>query len=88
MATPLIVSFKLLLCIFLESIDVYGHTVVDLKIVFLLLLAFVIVVLVDNFRMCKALFLGDEEIVNDEAIWKLLFIDNYIDLQTELESLF
>jgi hypothetical protein len=43
-----------------------------LKLVFLPLLAFEITILVDNFRMCKALMPGDDESMNDEAIWETL----------------
>ncbi|RRT62575.1 hypothetical protein B296_00000692 [Ensete ventricosum] len=69
-ATPLLIAFELLLCIYLYSTSVYSlflgilpdffrymdsHTVngehaINLKIVFLPLLAFEIVILVDNFR--------------------------------------
>ncbi|CAL5365571.1 unnamed protein product [Camellia sinensis] len=44
-ATPLLIAFELLLCIYLESI--YA---VNLRIVFLPLLAFEITILMDNFR--------------------------------------
>ncbi|KAF3772950.1 hypothetical protein EJ110_NYTH56512 [Nymphaea thermarum] len=68
-ATPLIVSFELLLCIFLEGLWVHGSPAVNLKIVFLPLLAFEIIILIDNFR---ALMPGDEESINDDAIWETL----------------
>ncbi|XP_010537432.1 PREDICTED: uncharacterized protein LOC104812130 [Tarenaya hassleriana] len=71
-ATPLLVAFELLLCIFLESVNVHGLPAVNLKIVFLPLLAFELTILVDNFRMCKALMPGDDESMNDEAIWDAL----------------
>ncbi|XP_031497306.1 uncharacterized protein LOC116262263 [Nymphaea colorata] len=71
-ATPLIVSFELLLCIFLEGLWVHGSPAVNLKIVFLPLLAFEIIILIDNFRMCRALMPGDEESINDDAIWETL----------------
>ncbi|CBI15413.3 hypothetical protein AAG906_014101 [Vitis piasezkii] len=71
-ATPLLIAFELLLCIYLESIYAYGHAAVNLKIIFLPLLAFEITILVDNFRMCKALMPGDEESMSDEAIWETL----------------
>jgi hypothetical protein len=45
MATPLLVAFEILLCVHLE--DKY---VVDLKIVFLPLLAFEVAILIDNVR--------------------------------------
>lgn len=71
-ATPLLISFELLLCIYLESIYVHGFAAVNLKIVFLPLLIFEIIVLIDNFRMCRALMPGDEESMSDEAIWETL----------------
>ncbi|KAL6994901.1 hypothetical protein U1Q18_005037 [Sarracenia purpurea var. burkii] len=71
-ATPLLIAFELLLCIYLESIDVNGFPAVNLKIVFLPLLAFEIIILIDNIRMCKALLPGDDESVSDEAIWETL----------------
>ncbi|KAG9458265.1 hypothetical protein H6P81_002773 [Aristolochia fimbriata] len=71
-ATPLLVAFELLLCIYLDSLYVYGSPAVNLKIVFLPLLAFEVIVLVDNFRMCRALMPGDEESMSDEAIWETL----------------
>ncbi|KAJ0038066.1 hypothetical protein Pint_23335 [Pistacia integerrima] len=79
MATPLLVAFELLLCIHLES-----SYVVNLKIVFVPLLAFETAILVDNirysifkpylfyYRMCRALMPGDEESLSDEAIWETL----------------
>nr|GMC69452.1 Kinesin-like protein [Ipomoea batatas] len=71
-ATPLLVSFELLLCIYLESKYVTHFPAVNLRIVFLPLLAFEIIILIDNFRMCKALLPGDDEGINDEAIWETL----------------
>ncbi|KDO64514.1 hypothetical protein CISIN_1g010814mg [Citrus sinensis] len=71
-ATPLLIAFELLLCIYLESIYEHGFEAVNLKIVFLPLLAFEITILIDNFRMCRALMPGDEESMNDEAIWEAL----------------
>ncbi|KAG5619012.1 hypothetical protein H5410_018836 [Solanum commersonii] len=71
-ATPLLIAFELLLCIYLESIYVYHSAAVNLKFVFLPLLAFEIIILIDNFRMCKALLPGDEESMNDELIWETL----------------
>ncbi|GKV43908.1 hypothetical protein SLEP1_g51145 [Rubroshorea leprosula] len=67
MATPFLVAFELLLCIHLEN-----SYVVNLKIVFLPLLAFEIAILVDNIRMCRALMPGDEESMTDEVIWETL----------------
>ncbi|VVA94537.1 unnamed protein product [Arabis nemorensis] len=67
MATPLLVAFEILLCVHLE--DTY---VVDLKIVFLPLLAFEVAILIDNIRMCRTLMPGDEETMSDEAIWETL----------------
>ncbi|KAL3821562.1 hypothetical protein ACJIZ3_007467 [Penstemon smallii] len=71
-AMPLLVAFELLLCIYLESL--YGHdsAAVNLKIVFLPLLAFEAIVLIDNVRMCKALLPGDNESMSEEAIWETL----------------
>jgi hypothetical protein len=43
-----------------------------MKIVFLPLLTFEVIILIDNFRMCKALMPGDEESMSDEAIWETL----------------
>ncbi|XP_022736733.1 uncharacterized protein LOC111289728 isoform X2 [Durio zibethinus] len=71
-ATPLLIAFELLLCIYLESVNVHGFAAVNLKIVFLPLLAFEIIVLIDNFRMCRALMPGDDESISDEAIWETL----------------
>ncbi|PIA39592.1 hypothetical protein AQUCO_02600204v1 [Aquilegia coerulea] len=71
-ATPLLVAFELLLCIYLESTQAYGLAAVNLRIVFLPLLALEILILIDNFRMCRALVPGDEESMNDEAIWETL----------------
>ncbi|XP_068662173.1 uncharacterized protein [Aristolochia californica] len=71
-ATPLLVAFELLLCLYLESIYVHGSLAVNLKIVFLPLMAFEVIILVDNFRMCRALMPGDEESMSDEAIWETL----------------
>ncbi|KAG4930226.1 hypothetical protein AAZX31_17G117600 [Glycine max] len=71
-ATPLLIAFELLLCIYLESLYDLGYAAVDLKIVFLPLLTFEIIILIDNFRMCKALMPGDEENMSDEAIWETL----------------
>ncbi|CAJ2634895.1 unnamed protein product [Trifolium pratense] len=71
-AMPLLIAFELLLCIYLESLYVRGFPAVDLKIVFLPLLTFEVIILIDNFRMCKALMPGDEERMSDEAIWETL----------------
>ncbi|KAL7099079.1 hypothetical protein ACP275_09G059400 [Erythranthe tilingii] len=71
-ATPLLVAFELLLCIYLESLYAIGSAAVNLKIVFLPLLAFEVVILVDNFRMCKALLPGDDESMSNDAIWETL----------------
>ncbi|KAJ0987179.1 hypothetical protein J5N97_005535 [Dioscorea zingiberensis] len=71
-ATPLLISFELLLCIYLESLSAHTYPAMNLKIVFLPLLAFEIIILVDNFRMCRALMPGDEESMSDEAIWETL----------------
>ncbi|KAL2234959.1 UNVERIFIED_CONTAM: hypothetical protein Sindi_1228100 [Sesamum indicum] len=66
-ATPLLVAFELLLCVHLER-----SYAVNLKIVFLPLLALEVAILVDNIRMCRALMPGDEENISDEAIWETL----------------
>ncbi|KAG5229937.1 Transmembrane Fragile-X-F-associated protein [Salix suchowensis] len=71
-ATPLLIAFELLLCIYLESVYVYHIATVNLKIVFIPLLAFEVIILIDNFRMCKALMPGEEESISDEAIWETL----------------
>ncbi|KAK6921790.1 hypothetical protein RJ641_012297 [Dillenia turbinata] len=66
-AMPLLVAFELLLAIHLDS-----SYAVNLKIVFLPLLALEGAILFDNIRMCKALMPGDDENMNDEAIWETL----------------
>ncbi|XP_022883558.1 uncharacterized protein LOC111400375 [Olea europaea var. sylvestris] len=71
-AAPFLVAFELLLCIHLESAYVNHSAAVNLKIVFLPLLAFEVIVLIDNFRMCKALLPGDNESMSEEAIWETL----------------
>ncbi|KAJ7956582.1 Transmembrane Fragile-X-F-associated protein [Quillaja saponaria] len=71
-AMPLLIAFELLLCIYLESLYVHGFPAVNLKIVFLPLLTFEIIILIDNFRMCRTLMPGDEESISDEAIWETL----------------
>ncbi|CAA2980437.1 uncharacterized protein LOC111372111 isoform X2 [Olea europaea var. sylvestris] len=71
-AAPLLVAFELLLCTYLESTDVNHSAAVNLKIVFLPLLGFEVIILIDNFRMCKALLPGDSENMSDEAIWETL----------------
>ncbi|XP_015612541.1 uncharacterized protein [Oryza sativa Japonica Group] len=68
-ATPLLVAFELLLCVYLEGHD---EPFIDLKLVFLPLLALEIITLVDNFRMCGALMPGHGETMTDEAIWERL----------------
>ncbi|KAM6548175.1 hypothetical protein CsatB_019851 [Cannabis sativa] len=67
LATPLLVAFELLLCIYLQN-----DSVVTLKIVFLPLLVFELAVLVDNIRMCRALMPGDDENMSDDVIWETL----------------
>ncbi|KAJ4755635.1 Transmembrane Fragile-X-F-associated protein [Rhynchospora pubera] len=71
-AVPLLVSFELLLCVYLQTHIDYGIPAYNLKIVFLPLLAFEVIILIDNFRMCRALMPGDEETMSDEAIWETL----------------
>ncbi|KAK3032926.1 hypothetical protein RJ639_036507 [Escallonia herrerae] len=78
-APPLLIAFELLLCIYLESKDVYRSAAVNLRVVFLPLLAFE-TSFKDYFTtsalcwhmMCKALLPGDDESVSDEAIWETL----------------
>ncbi|XP_008782280.2 uncharacterized protein LOC103701851 isoform X1 [Phoenix dactylifera] len=71
-AGPLLIAFELLLCVYLQSISAHTDPAFNLKIVFLPLLAFEVIILVDNFRMCRALMPGDEESMSDEAIWETL----------------
>ncbi|RYQ92566.1 hypothetical protein Ahy_A09g041357 isoform C [Arachis hypogaea] len=71
-ATPLLVAFEILLCIHLGS-----SYVVNLKIVFLPLIAFELAILVDNIRMCRALMPGDDENLTDEAVWETLPVRFY-----------
>ncbi|TVU09503.1 hypothetical protein EJB05_42980 [Eragrostis curvula] len=71
-ATPLLVAFELLLCVYLEGIDGGDEPFIDLKLVFLPLLALEIITLVDNFRMCGALMPGHGETITDEAILERL----------------
>ncbi|XP_062193419.1 uncharacterized protein LOC133896796 isoform X2 [Phragmites australis] len=71
-ATPLLVAFEILLCVYLEDIDGHGKPFIDLKLVFLPLLALEIITLVDNFRICGALMPGHGETITDEAIWERL----------------
>ncbi|KAL3831035.1 hypothetical protein ACJIZ3_019837 [Penstemon smallii] len=66
-ATPLLIAFELLLCVRLER-----SYAVNMKIVFMPLLALEIAILVDNIRMCRALMPGDDENISDEAIWETL----------------
>ncbi|KAL6846136.1 hypothetical protein ACP4OV_023584 [Aristida adscensionis] len=68
-ATPLLVAFELLLCVYLEG---HGEPIIDLKLVFLPLLALEIITLVDNFRMCGHLMPGHGETMTDEAICERL----------------
>ncbi|KAG2303202.1 hypothetical protein Bca52824_031853 [Brassica carinata] len=71
-ATPLLVAFELLLCIYLESSYATWPPAVSLKIASLPLLAFEVTILIDNLRMCRALMPGDDDSINDEAIWEAL----------------
>ncbi|WVZ64917.1 hypothetical protein U9M48_014364 [Paspalum notatum var. saurae] len=50
-ATPLLVAFELLLCVYLEGLNGHGEPFIDLKLVFLPLLALEIITLVDNFSV-------------------------------------
>lgn len=72
LAMPLIITFELLLCVYLWSTEAYGFVAVDLKIVFIPLLALEITILLENLRMCWALLPGEPETMNDEAIWETL----------------
>ncbi|KAL6187904.1 hypothetical protein ACLB2K_039299 [Fragaria x ananassa] len=67
MATPLLVAFELLLCMYLQN-----RYALSLKIVFVPLLAFELAILFDNVRMCKALMPSDEDTLNDDVIWETL----------------
>ncbi|XP_054809378.1 uncharacterized protein LOC129311250 [Prosopis cineraria] len=67
MGTPLLVAFEILLCIHLES-----SYAINLKIVFLPLLAFEVAILIDNIRMCRILLPVDDENMSDEAIFETL----------------
>ncbi|CAN7040175.1 unnamed protein product [Brassica rapa subsp. trilocularis] len=72
MATPLLVAFETLLFLYLE--DNYD---VDLKFVFLPLLAFEVAILVYNVRKCLTCMPRDEEFMIDEPlliIWMVSFI--------------
>ncbi|KAJ7561441.1 hypothetical protein O6H91_03G028700 [Diphasiastrum complanatum] len=71
-AVPLLVAFELLLCTYLDGVQVYGEAAVSLKLVFLPLLTFEATILIDNFRMCRALMPSDEESMTNEAIWETL----------------
>jgi len=71
-ATPLLVAFELLLCVYLEGLNGLGEPFIDLKLVFLPLLTLEIITLVDNFRMCGALMPGHGETITEEAIWERL----------------
>eukprot|EP00252_Welwitschia_mirabilis_P018869 TRINITY_DN4231_c0_g2_i1.p1 TRINITY_DN4231_c0_g2~~TRINITY_DN4231_c0_g2_i1.p1 ORF type:complete len:457 (+),score=61.35 TRINITY_DN4231_c0_g2_i1:450-1820(+) len=71
-AIPLLIAFEILLCIYLDSRFGHGIILLSLKLVFLPLIIFEILVLVDNFRMCRALMPTDEESMTDEAIWETL----------------
>ncbi|CAA7032471.1 unnamed protein product [Microthlaspi erraticum] len=71
-ATPLLVAFELLLCIYLESSYGSWPPAVSLKIASLPLLAFEVTILIDNLRMCRALMPGDDDSLTDEAIWEAL----------------
>ncbi|KAK9934821.1 hypothetical protein M0R45_021950 [Rubus argutus] len=66
-ATPLLVAFEIMLCIYLEN-----RYVVSLKIVFVPLLAFELAILFDNVRMCKALMPSDDDTMSDDVIWETL----------------
>eukprot|EP00249_Psilotum_nudum_P013486 c24358_g1_i1 orf=347-1795(-) len=71
-AVPLLIAFELLLCTYLDNITEHSKPMVNLKIVFLPLLVFEVTILIDNFRMCRALMPGDEDSMTDEAIWETL----------------
>ncbi|KAI4294956.1 hypothetical protein MLD38_040763 [Melastoma candidum] len=67
MATQLLISFELLLCIYLQR-----SYVMNLKIVFVPLLVLEVAILIDNIRMCRTLMPGEDESMSDEAIWATL----------------
>ncbi|KAK3130030.1 hypothetical protein QOZ80_6BG0488020 [Eleusine coracana subsp. coracana] len=71
-ATPLLVAFELLLCVYLEELEGNDEPIIDLKLVLLPLLALEIITLVDNFRMCGALMPGHGETITEEEIWERL----------------
>ncbi|KMZ68530.1 Baculoviral IAP repeat-containing protein [Zostera marina] len=71
LAMPLLLSFELLLCIFLQTLSVRGIPAVSLKIVFLPLLLFQLVILIDNFRMCMVLTEEDEDMGEDTTFENL-----------------
>lgn len=66
-ATPLLVAFELLLCIYLD-----GSYAINLKIVFSPLLALETAIFIDNVRMFKSLLPGDDVTVTDATILKAL----------------
>ncbi|CAH8327025.1 unnamed protein product [Eruca vesicaria subsp. sativa] len=76
MATPLFLAFEILLFVYLE--DKYA---VDLKLIFLPLLAFEVAILIYNFSACFILRPRDEETLSGEpllytwvSIWMVSFI--------------
>ncbi|KMZ74000.1 Baculoviral IAP repeat-containing protein [Zostera marina] len=71
-ATPLLLVFQMLLCIYLHTRSVQGNPILSLKIVFIPLVLFEVIILIDNFRMCRTLMPGDEESMSDEVIWETL----------------
>ncbi|KAH7283525.1 hypothetical protein KP509_34G011400 [Ceratopteris richardii] len=71
-AAPLFVAFEVLLCTYLSIHTSTGDSILSMKIVFIPLLFLEAVILVDNFRMCRALMPREEESMSDDAIWETL----------------
>ncbi|XP_024523084.1 uncharacterized protein LOC9638444 isoform X1 [Selaginella moellendorffii] len=51
---------------------VYAEPLLSLKLVFVPLLGLELLILIDNFRMCRALMPADEESLTDDIIWETL----------------
>nr|XP_043615148.1 uncharacterized protein LOC122587127 [Erigeron canadensis] len=68
-ATHLLIAFEVLLCFFLETAFVRKHPSVTLKFVFFPLFAFELVILLDNFRILKALLAGYDVNFSNNAVW-------------------
>ncbi|KAK6921125.1 Transmembrane Fragile-X-F-associated protein, partial [Dillenia turbinata] len=100
-ATPLLVAFELLLCIHLQSpngivarpnsFNVLVHVAFDavnLKIVFLPLLAFETTILIDNFRRKTAIqnMLPNSPFLHSTILGKRIFQDFYFDIHRQLSK--